>query len=109
MPIYMHQLILRTEIGSEFHTKFTLVRRGEKPHGTSEDIDDVIWYEFDARVTNVAMGFVPSEPVESRIDFVSTGPIKLSKFVSNYLTQEDTGLIDLEANQRGSLEVEQQD
>ena len=56
------------------------------------------------------MGFNPSQPVESRIDFVSTGPIRLrTKFVSNYLTQEDASLIDLEANQSGSLEVEQQD
>ena len=110
MPLYMHQLILRTEIGSEFHAKFTLVGRGDKPSGRPEDFDDIIWYEFDARVTNVAMGFNPSQPVESRIDFVSTGPIRLrTKFVSNYLTQEDASLIDLEANQSGSLEVEQQD
>lgn len=110
MPIYMNQLLLRTEIGSEFHGKFTLVNRGVKPTGDQEDIDDVIWYEFDARVTNVAMAFNPSQPIESRIDFVATGPIQLrTKFVSNYLTQEDNDLIELEESQDGALEVEQQE
>ena len=110
MPIYMHQLLLRTEIGSEFHAKLTLVSTGTKPGGDAEDRDDAIWYEFDARLTNVAMAFNPSQPVESRIDFVSTGPIQLrTKFASNDLVQENLGQIELEDNQDGVLEVEQQD
>lgn len=110
MPIYVHQLLLRTKLGSEFWAKLTLVSRGPKPYGSAEDIDDEIWYEFDARITNVGIAFDPAEPIESTIDFVTTGEIKLrTRYVSNYLLQEDAGRIRQEANQSGFLEVEQQE
>lgn len=110
MPLYVHQLILRTKLGSEFGAKLTLVGRGPKPYGFSEDYDDEIWYEFEARITNVGIAFDPTEPIESTIDFVTTGEIKLrTRYVTNYLLQEDTGRIRQEANQSGFLELEQQD
>lgn len=110
MPLYVHQLLLRTRLGSEFGAKLTLVKRGRKPAGYAEDYDDEIWYEFEARVTNVGISFDPSLPIESTIDFVTTGEIKLrTRYVTNYLLQEDTGRIRQEANQSGFLEVEQQD
>lgn len=112
MPIYMHQLILRTRLGSEFWAKLTLVSRGYKPGGRQVDFDDEIWYEFDARITNVGISFDPTQPVESVIDFVTTGEIKLrTRYVSNYLLQEQ-GVADRirqEENQSGFLEVEQQE
>ena len=112
MPIYMNQLILRTRIGSEFFAKLTLIGRGFKPGGRREDFDDEVWYEFDARITNVGMAFVPDEPIEATIDFVTTGEIKLrTRYVTNYLLQEQgfADRIRQEANQSGFLEVEQQD
>ena len=110
LPIYVHQLLLRTKLGSEFGAKLTLVGNGPKPYGRSEDNDDEIWYEFEARVTNVGIAFDPAEPIESTIDFVTTGEIKLrTRYVSNYLLQEDNDRIRQEANQTGFLEVEQQD
>ena len=110
MPFYVHQLLLRTRLGSEFGAKLTLVGRGPKPYGRQEDTDDEIWYEFEARITNVGIAFDPTEPIESTIDFVTTGEIKLrTRYVSNYLLQEDTGRIRQEANQSGFLELEQQD
>ena len=110
VPIYMNQLILRTRIGSEFWSKLTLIGRGEKPYGRSNDFDDEVWYEFEARITNVGMAFSPAEPIRSTIDFVTTGEIKLrTRYVSNYLTQEDGDRIRLEENQSGFVEVEQQD
>ena len=110
VPIYMNQLILRTRIGSEFWSKLTLIGRGEKPYGRSNDFDDEVWYEFEARITNVGMAFSPAEPIRSTIDFVTTGEIKLrTRYVSNYLTQEDGDRIRLEENQSGFIEVEQQD
>jgi hypothetical protein len=110
MPIYMNQLLLRTRMGSEFWAKVVLVRRGDKPYGTSRDSDDQVWYEFEAIITNIAMSFAPGQPVESVIDYVTTGEIKLHvKTLSNYLTQEDTSLILLEEKQQGALEVEQQE
>ena len=108
MPIYVHQLLLRTKLGSEFDAKFTLVKRGAKPYGNAEDDNDEIWYEFTARITNVAMSFDPTQPIESVIDFVTTGEIKLrTRFVSDYLLQEQ-GVADrirLEANQSDFLQV----
>ena len=112
MPVYMNQLLVRTKIGSEFWAKLTLVRRGFKPYGGTQDEDDEIWYEFDARITNVGMSFVSSEPIRSTIDFVTTGEIKLrTRFVSNYLLQEQGGgnRIRLEENQSGFVEIDQQD
>lgn len=112
MPIYMNQLLLRTRIGSEFFAKLTLVGRGSKPNGKRDDFDDEVWYEFDARITNVAMAFVPGEPIETTIDFVTTGEIRLrTRYVTNYLLQEQgfADRIRQEANQSGFIEVEQQD
>lgn len=111
MPIYLNQLILRTKVGSEFFAKLTLVGRGMKPGGRREDFDDEVWYEFDARISNVAMSFVADEPIEATIDFVTTGEINLrTRYVSNYLLQEQAAdRIRQEANQSGFLEVEQQD
>lgn len=112
MPLYVHQLLLRTRLGSEFGARLTLVGRGPKPYGRDEDNDDEIWYEFEARVTNVGIAFDPTEPIESTIEFVTTGEIKLrTRYVSNYLLQEQgaTDRIRQEANQSGFLEVEQQE
>lgn len=109
VPIYMNHLLLRTRMGSEFWAKVVLVRRGYKPYGTDDDTDDMVWYEFEGIITNIAMTFAPGQPIESVIDYVTTGEIKLhTKRVSNYLTQEDTSLILLENKQVGALEVEQQ-
>lgn len=111
MPLYVHQLLLRTRLGSEFGARLTLVGRGPKPYGRREDFDDEIWYEFEARVTNVGIAFDPTEPIESTIEFVTTGEIKLrTRYVTNYLLQEQgADRIRQEANQSGFLEVEQQE
>jgi len=110
MPIYLNQLILRTRTGSELWAKLTLVGRGRKPGGTVDDFDDEVWYEFTGRITNVGMSFIPDEPIEATVDFVTTGEIKLrTRYTTNYLLQEQGDRIRLEANQSGYLELEQQD
>ena len=108
MPIYMNQLLLRTQLGSGFWAKVILVGRGEKPGGRAEDFDDEIWYEFDGLVTNVGMGFEPTQPIRSTIQFVTTGAIKLrARTESNYVVKEDDlDRILLEENQSGALEKE---
>jgi hypothetical protein len=104
LAVYMHQLIIRQQLGSEFKAKLYLVTRG-----TGADVDDEVWYEFNALITNVAMAFDPAEPVRSTIQFVTTGEIKLLvKTVSNYLVQEDLGRISVESSQgTGFVELEQ--
>lgn len=112
VPMYMNQLMLRTRLGSEFWAKVTLVGRGPKSFGSRIDFDDEVWYEFEGRITNVAMSFEPGVPVESIIEYVTTGEIKLRvRSISNYLLQEQ-GFVDRirqEDNQSGFLEVEQQE
>lgn len=114
MPIYINQLLLRTKIGSEFWAKVTLVGRGAKPGGTSEDFNDEVWYEFYGRITNAGLSFEPGQPIESTIEFVTTGKIELrTRFTTNYLLQDqdvgDSQRIRQEENQTGFLELEQEE
>lgn len=110
VPMYLNQLMLRTRLGSEFWAKVTLVGKGNKQYGSPQDIDDQVWYEFEARITNVGMEFTPGEPIESVIQYVTTGEIKLrTRSISNYLTQEQglgTDRLIQEENQSGFVEVE---
>jgi len=110
MPIYLHQLLLRTQLGSGFWAKLTLARRGHKAGGGSDDYDDEVWYEFPALVTNVGIAFTPTQPVKTTVQFVTTGEIKLrTRMVSSYILQEQgrADRLRLEANQNGYLEKEQ--
>lgn len=110
LSMYVHQLLLRTRLGSEFKARLFLVTRGSKPYSDAADADNEIWYEFDARVSNVGIAFEPDGPIESTIEFVTTGRIRLrTRYVTNYLVQEDLGRIRQEANQTGFIELEQQD
>ena len=112
MPIYLHQLLLRTQLGSGFWAKLTLVGRGDKPGARAEDYDDEIWYEFDALVTNVGIAFEPTQPVKTTVQFVTTGEIRLrTRTVTSYIVKEQDGIsrLRLEANQAGFLEKEDQE
>jgi len=106
LAVYMHQLVIRQQLGSSFRARLFLVSRGQ-----GRDTDDEVWYEFDAWVTNVAIAFEPTQTVRSEIQFVTNGLIQLKvKTASNYLLQENDDRIALERNQgTGFLEVEQQD
>lgn len=77
---YLMQLILRTEIGSSFGAKFFIKSENTGPSAGSFDasqFDDSLWWEFDALVTNSATSFAPGQIIQSSIDFVATGPIRL--------------------------------
>lgn len=77
---YLMQLVLRTEIGSAFGAKFYIKTEGAQPSAGSFDasqVNDSLWWEFDALVTNSATSFAPGSIVVSTIDFVATGPIRL--------------------------------
>ena len=106
LPVYLHQLLLRQELGSGFHAKCYVVS-----HGQGHDADDEVWYEFDGLITNAALAFEPTQPVRSTIQFVTTGEIKLLvKTSSNLILQEDYDRIRLERNQgAGFVALEQAD
>jgi len=106
--VYLHQLVLRQQLGSEFKAKLFLVQRGANP----QELNDELWYEFDAIVANVGIAFEPTQQVRSTINFVATGPIELKvRTVTSYLVQEDgVSRLSLERNQGlGYLEVEQEE
>jgi len=108
---YLMQLVLRTEIGSGFHAKFYIKSENTSASGGSFDatqVNDSLWWEFDAIVTNSATSFVPGDIIVSRIDFVATGAIKLRArtTTASRLLQESGGSILLEQGGRLLLEGE---
>jgi hypothetical protein len=77
---YLMQLVLRTEIGSGFQAKFFIKSADTDAAGGSfsaTQLNDALWWEFDALVTSSATSFAPGDIIVSTIDFVATGPIKL--------------------------------
>lgn len=95
---YLHQLILRQQLGSEFKANLIVKRAGGSPiddhlHGLT--LGTALYYEVTALVTNVAIAFDPTEALESRITFVTTGEIALRYQVPSaaLILQEDSSFI----------------
>ena len=106
LPIYLHQLLLRQQLGSGFHARLFVLTRG-----SGKESGDEVWYEFDALITNAGIAFEPTQPVRSTIQFVTTGEVKLLvKTRGSLLLQENSDRIALEVNQgSGFIELEQDD
>ena len=106
---YLMQLVLRTEIGSSFRGKFYIKSAGTSAAGgafSGTQVNDELWWEFDAIVTGSAVSFAPSNLIEGSIEFVATGPIRLKAktTASRRLLQEAGDPILLE--QSGQLLLE---
>jgi hypothetical protein len=92
---YFHQLVLRQQLGSEFKAELIIKRDGAEP------LDDALpgiasrtalFYAITAVVTNVGMAFEPGEPLQSTIQFVTTGEIALRyELPSAYLLLQEDG------------------
>ena len=98
---YLMQLVLRTEIGGIFGAKFYLKSEGTAAAAGAfnpTQLNDSLWWEFDALITNSATNFAPGQIIVSTVSFVTTGPVRLRArtIVSNKLLQEDGGSIVLE-------------
>jgi len=108
---YLLQLVVRTEVGSSFHGKFYLkaANTAAQTGSVAGQLDDSLWWEFDALVTGAAVGFTPGGLVSTTIDFVSTGPIHLRARTApqRYLLQEDTGKIELEQDTSSFILLEE--
>jgi hypothetical protein len=77
---YLMQLVLRTEIGSGLHLKLYVKSADTDASGGSfsaTQLNDALWWEFDALITNSATSFAPGNIIVSTIEFVATGAIKL--------------------------------
>ena len=109
---YLMQLVLRTEIGSAFHGKFyvkypdTTAQAGSFAFG---QLNDSLWWEFDAIVTSSAVSFTSDSLVLGTIDFVATGPIRLRASTQDkrYLLQENADKIELEQDPNSFLLLEE--
>ena len=106
---YLHQLILRTEIGSEFNAHFYLKVDGYDPSGGGAEIaNDVIWYDVKAVITNTAIAFNTGQLVKMTADFVTTGKINLKVMTAaEYkVLQENDDFILLEQDGTANLLLE---
>ena len=109
---YLMQLVLRTEIGGIFGARFYIKSEGTTPSAgkfSQTQVNDSLWWEFDALITNSATRFTPDQIIVSTISFVTTGSIRLraQTTVSSKLLQEDAGFIVLE--QGGLLAIADED
>lgn len=101
LPHYLHQLILRQQLGSEFKASLFIKQDGATP--INDNLPDLasraaLFYGVTALVTKVGMTFDPAGALISEIDFVTTGEISLryqppSAFL---ILQEDRDRIRLE-------------
>ena len=88
--IYLHQLILRQEIGAEFIGVFLIKRLGHVVQDLNDDYDNKeLFYLCNCVITNVAANVETDDLVRSRIDFVTTDQIQLLyDYEKAYLAQE---------------------
>ena len=83
-PFYLAQLIVRTQQGSDFDGLFYIYR-------DSNDKRNTVYYEANCIITNVAVTVSPAEVVETRIEFVTNGPVALKTGdTAGYLLQENS-------------------
>lgn len=109
---YLMQLVVRTEIGSSFHGKFYIKSENTQSAAGSfgaSQLNDELWWEFDALITNSATSFTPGDIIVSTIDFVATGAIRLKAKTQQerYLLQESGGKIELEQDSTAYLLLEE--
>jgi hypothetical protein len=104
LPQYLLNLILRTKVGSHFRGKFYL----KAATGSTADLNDEIWYEFEGVLTACALQFVPDEAVEITADFITTGAIDLRAVLTPTaaLLQEDGDDIRLDQDGAAKLLLE---
>jgi hypothetical protein len=92
-PLLMLQLINRLDIGSEFDCALYLTDKAN-----DETVQNV-YYEFTAMVTKAGVEVRAGDIINSTIDFVTTGEIRLLiGQASGYVLKEDDDKIKLEQN-----------
>lgn len=95
-PNYLLQLILRTEVGSEFDADLFLKQATYNPAGSSTS-GDSLYYRISGVLTAAAIQFQPGTIVEMSAEFITTGPIRLRADISDVdrLLQENSGKLEL--------------
>ena len=75
IAVYLHNLILRQQFGSDFKANLYILREGQA-EGTNAE-NDAVWHEINGVMTNAAVKCTATNIIESRFTFVTTGEIKL--------------------------------
>lgn len=100
---YIHHLILRQQLGSNFNAALTLKRTSESAATGPADTDESqLYYLIEGLITNVGISFEAGTAVQSQIEFVTTGQIQLrystgGSIAGSLLLQEDSNALDLES------------
>jgi len=82
-PFYLAQLIVRTQQGSDFDGLFYLYRDANNSAKN-------VYYEANCIITNVAVSVTPAEVIETRVEFITNGVIRLKTGdTAGYLLQEN--------------------
>ena len=103
-PLLMLQLIQRVDIGSQFDCLLSITDSENDP--TVSDI----YYEFTAMVTRSGIQVAAGDLITCRIDFVTTGEIRLVVGrPSGYVLQEDEDRIELNQDSLSFLLTEVED
>ena len=102
---YLLELVTRTKVGSEFGAQLYLKTSGYNPSGISSNLDDELWYEINAVITQSAVSFNVGQPVDMTINFVTTGGVnvKINSDSANKILQEDSDDILLEQDTTAKL------
>ena len=75
IAVYLHNLILRQQFGSDFKANLYILTEGQAQGVNAAN--DSVWYEIQGVMTNAAIQCTAGDIVESRFTFVTTGEIKL--------------------------------
>jgi hypothetical protein len=102
LPHYLHQLILRQQLGSEFKANLFIKQDGATP--INDELPSLaqrtsLFYEVTGLITDVGLSFESATALQSEIQFVTTGQISLRyQLPSAYLIlQEDRDRLALES------------
>jgi hypothetical protein len=106
---YLLQLVLRTEVGSEFDADLFLKVDGYNPSGVPEEASDTLFYRVSGVLTAAAVQFMPGAIVEMTAEFITTGKIQLLSNLTplSRVLQESADDILLEQDAAASLLQEQ--
>ena len=86
-PFYLAQLIIRTQQGADFDGLFYIYRDTNNRRNN-------VYYEANCLITNVAVTVSAAEVIETRVEFVTNGVIRLKTGdTAGYILQEDTDKI----------------
>jgi len=98
LPVYLAQLVVRLQQGSDFDGRFYIYK-------DPSDKTKTVYYQSKCVVTNAALSVAATNEIETRIDFVTSGEIQLNIGApDSYLLQEDAAKILQEDGDRIVLE-----